>query len=88
MQRELYAKIHGIDFVVTVDYEQEDHYCSVSDVLSVRIEGQTKPLKCDLKRFYNDLVDTLQEELESSLLNDKLVYEEIMYDEAKEEGLL
>ena len=88
MKKNLYINIHGIDFVVTVDYEQEDNCCAVSDVLSVRIEGQTIPLRCDTKKFYNELVDVLQEGLESELLNDRLVAEDMMYDAARDERML
>lgn len=88
MEKDLYLNIHGIDFVVTVDYEQEYNCCAVSDVLEVRLEGQTSPLKCDTKKFYNELVDVLQEGLESELLNDRLVAEDMMYESARDEGLL
>lgn len=88
MEKDLYLNIHGIDFAVTVDYEREDNCCAVSDVLSVRIESQTTPLKCDTNKFYNELVDVLQEGLESELLNDKLVAEDMMYESARDEGLL
>ena len=88
MKKDLYINIHGIDFVVTVDYEQDYNCCAVSDVLEVRLEGQTTPLKCDTNKFYNELVDVLQEGLESELLNDKLVAEDMMYESARDEGLL
>ena len=88
MKKDLYINIHGIDFVVTVDYEKEDNYCAVSDVLEVRLEGQTTPIKCDTNKFYNELVDVLQEGLESELLNDRLAAEDMMYESARDEGLL
>ena len=86
MKKDLYLNIHGIDFVVTVDYEKEDNCCA--DVLEVRLEGQTTPLKCDTNKFYNELVDVLQEGLESELLNDRLVAEDMMYESARDEGLI
>ena len=88
MKKDLYLNIHGIDFVVTVDYEQDYNCCAGSDVLSVSIEGQTTPLKCDTNKFYNELVDVLQEGLESELLNDRLEAEDMMYESARDEGLL
>ena len=88
MKKDLYINIHGIDFVVTVDYEKEYNCCAVSDVLEVRLEGQTTPLKCDANKFYNELVDVLQEGLESELLNDRLAAEDMMYESARDEGLL
>lgn len=88
MKKDLYLNIHGIDFVVTVDYEQDYNCCAVTDVLSVRIEGQINELKCDKSKFYNELVDVLHEGLESELLNDRLVAEDMMYDAARDEGLI
>ena len=88
MKKDLYINIHGIDFVVTVDYEQDYNCCAVSDVLEVRLEGQTTPLKCDTNKFYNELVDVLQEGLESELLNDRLAAEDMMYESARDEGLI
>ena len=84
MNKDLYINIHGIDFVVTVEYEDN----AVIDVMSVRLEGSQNPLECDTNKFYNELVDVLQEGLESELLNDKLAYEDMMYESAREEGLL
>ena len=40
------------------------------------------------KKFYNELLDMLQEGLESELVNDRLVAEDMMYDAARDERML
>ena len=48
MTKDVYLNLHGLDLVVTVEYEDN----AVCGVESVRPEGSQMSLKCDIARFY------------------------------------
>lgn len=83
MTKDVNINIHGIDLVVTVEYEDN----AVCGVKRVRAEGSQMALKCDITRFYDELVGELQEAIENAIADDKIAYYENLMDARKEEGL-
>lgn len=83
MTKDIYLNLHGLDLVVTVEYEDN----AVCGVVSVRPECSETALKCDITRFYDELVGELQEALENTIADDKIAYYENLMDEKREEGL-
>ena len=83
MTKDVYLNLHGLDLVVTVEYEDN----AVCGVVSVSGYGTGMALKCDITRFYEELVGELQEALENAIADDKIAYYEDLMDEKREEGL-
>lgn len=81
MEKQVSLDLHGITFYITVEYEDN----SVCGVVDVRTDPTGKPLKCDITRFYDELVGELQEALEEELRNDFIAHCEMMMDAKKEE---
>lgn len=82
MTKLVYLKMFGIEFEVSVYYEDD----SVCGVESVCVNGT--PIECDTEKFEKELEGELQEALEEALRNDKIAAAEARYDAMKEEGLL
>ena len=72
----------GIDFEVEVEYEDN----SVCSVESVSIDGRR--IKCNVKEFFDGLESELQTAFENAIKDDEAAKADMMYDAAKEEGLL
>lgn len=83
MTKDVGLNIHGLDLVVTVEYEDN----AACGVVSVRPEGSQMAIKCDITRFYDELAGELQEALENAIADDKIAYYENLMDQRKEEGL-
>lgn len=84
MTKDVYLNLHGLDLVVTVEYEDN----AVCGVVSVRSEGSQMALKCDITRFYDELVGELQEALENAIQADYGAYCDALYEQAREERRL
>ena len=84
MTKDVYLNLHGLNLIVTVEYEDN----AVCGVVSVRPECSQMALKCDITRFYDELVVELQEALENAIADDKIAYYENLMDARKEEGKL
>lgn len=80
MTKDIELKVHGIDFIVTVEYEDN----AVCGVDNVRLKGSEKPLKCDITLFYAELDGFLQEALENAIADEKIAYYENLMDSKKD----
>ena len=81
--KDVSLNLHGLDLVVTVEYEDN----AVCAVVSVRPECSQMALKCDIARFYDELIGELQEALENAIADDKIACYENLMDDRKEEWL-
>lgn len=84
MERKLDLNIHGLELVVTVEYEDNSVY-GVTEVCAKMKNNLPIVLKCDTVSFFDELEDYLQGELQEALQADFERNNDIRYDAMKEE---
>lgn len=82
MTKMVYLKLAGMDLEVEVYYEDN----AVCEVESVCVKGT--PIEVNKKEFFKALEGELQDALEDAIRDERIAYEEMKYDEMKEEGLI
>lgn len=87
MQQEVYLDMFGLEFIVTVEYEDLS-VCGVTQVLAVQKDGKSVELKCDLERFYNCFEGELQDALEDAFASEYEAHCDSVYEQYREEGKL
>lgn len=85
MTKEVYMDIYGLEFVVTVEYE-DNAVCGVECVYALMKNGTPVALKCSTNDFYKAFDGFLQEALEKALEDEKIAEYEMRMDAKREEG--
>ena len=81
----LYFNYAGLHF--RVDANVNDNWVEdVSTVEVMGIGGKYEPMQVDRKEFVETMQDTLDEAVEQAKLDARLAYEDMLLDQAKEEG--
>lgn len=83
----LYFDYAGLSF--RVDANVNDNWVEdVSTVEVMGIGGKYEPMQVDRKEFVETMQDTLDEAVEDAKLEARLAYEDMLLNQAKEEGRL
>lgn len=88
--KELEFKFGGIDFLVYVDVTSGGTVKDsiIESVIGVHVwdEKDRKyiPITCDFDAFEHDFSDQIQEAFEDMLENERLAYEDMLYESARE----
>lgn len=87
MVREISLDQLGMTYYIEVEYEEEYGKVGACGVYSVSVEGldgQIRPLKCDVEQFYDALEGEIQQALEDDIQADKDAYYDMVYEEQRE----
>ena len=91
--KQLEFKFAGICFLVDIDaiIGETVRDSSIESIIRVQMfdkkQNHYVPVHCDLDAFEHDLSDQIQQAFEDMFENERLAYEDMLYESAREDGL-
>lgn len=87
MTKAINFELAGMNLKVVVDYEDRS-VGGVEMVFAVGQDGREMLVDCDTDMFYELLEGELQDAFEEALVQEKAYYDDMRYEQAREEGRL